>query len=547
MSDRRLTRGTGPHGRHQTRRAVGRRGALRIVAVALLALAAIQPMVAAAAPGRDTTRPVTAAVIIGGGSYAVTASVFGSEADGLVGQMTASGHILQARDHLVALPSCTASSCPWLAPGTGPEAEWGPQESCAEPDDLCWVEVTSPETGACTVAPVLDLGPLFIKDNWWAPFERRTYTLDQGVPAAEAAAKGADLGYGPGMSDKGHDIANDFAFAAGIDLAAGTWIDLGLDPRQGIAPMHVRMLWQAQIMHTEACDGTGGDVPIADPGTEPVPTAVPGTEPVPTEAPPTGETPENAATTDDVNLRAGPGIDTGVLEVIPAGDRLAVTGPAESGFYTVTHGDRAGWAFGDFLALDGPGDGATAFTTDDLNLRAGPSAADAILQVMPAGRGVRLTGEAQDGWVAVEFDGTAGWAYAAFLDAGGGAVPGADQATVTSELNLRSGPSTADPVLGVMPAGATVMLTGEEENGFRGVRYGDLEGWAFNDWLTVEGGTTAVTTDAVNLRAGPSLGDEVLVELPAGTQVDLTGKTMNGFQSVQSGTTDGWLFATYLD
>ncbi len=537
MLTRPWTQRAGEHEQHQTRRAPGKRGGLRLVVVALLAMAAIQPMVATAAPGSGTTRPVAAAVAIGDGSYAVTASVFGSEADGLVGQMTASGHILQARDHLVALPACTASSCPWLAPGTGPEAEWGPQESCAEPDDLCWVEVTSPETGACTVAPVLDLGPLFIKDNWWAPFERRTYTLDQGVPAAEAAAKGADLGYGPGMSDKGHDIANDFAFAAGIDLAAGTWIDLGLDPRQGIAPMHVRMLWQAEIMHTEACDGSGGDVPIADPGTEPVPT----------ETPPVDETTGNATATDDVNLRSGPGLDTGAIDVIPTGDRLSVTGPAESGFYPVTHGEQAGWAFGDFLALDGPGDGTTAFTTDDLNLRAGPSAADEILQVMPAGSDVRLTGEARDGWVAVEFGGTAGWAYAAFLDAGGGAVPGADQATVTSELNLRSGPSTTDPVLGVMPAGATVMLTGEEENGFRGVRYGDLEGWAFNDWLTVEGGTTAVTTDAVNLRAGPSLGDAVLAELSAGTQVSLTGKAMNGFQSVHAGTTDGWLFAAYLD
>src|SRR4051812_22407197 len=61
------------------------------------------------------------AVDYGGGTYGVIASMFGAPADGLVGNTTASGHILRANDKLVALPACTESSCPWLSLSAGPK------------------------------------------------------------------------------------------------------------------------------------------------------------------------------------------------------------------------------------------------------------------------------------------------------------------------------------------------------------------------------------------------------------------------------------------
>ena len=525
----------------------GATAAVRLLLGLGLLLAA--PATVAAAPGNPEAPAETVAVALGDGAYDVTGSGFGTERDGLVGETTASGRVLAANDRMVALPACTVSSCPWLPPETGPHAEWGPQESCAEEDGLCWVELTNPANGNCTVAPVLDLGPHFLKDNWWASYERRTYTLDQGVPAAEAALAGADLGFGPGISDRGADVAAGFTVASGIDLAAGTWADLGLDVAQGTAPLRVRMLWQAQVMHWDACGAGTEPAPDAEPApaTAEVPLA---TQPEPETAP---EPDPNATATDDLNLRAGPGIEAAVLAVMPAGARLAVTGPAENGYYPAAFGGERGWAFGDFLALDaggtvsGSGAGAVAFATDALNVRAGPSLADAVLGELPAGGEVTLTGEARNGFVAVRSDGAAGWVYAAYLDAGGGEVPGADVATVTSELQLRAGPSTDDEVLATMPAGALVTLTGEEANGFRPVRWGEVEGWAFSGWLATEGGGTATTTDALHLRAGPSLADAVVAEVAAGTELTLTGDSINGFRSVQHGEVEGWVFGAYLD
>ena len=54
----------------------------------------------------------------------------------------------------------------------------------------------------------------------------------------------------------------------------------------------------------------------------------------------------------------------------------------------------------------------------------------------------------------------------------------------SDNLNLRSGPSLEDDVLVVMPAGSTVAITGEVENGFYPVTYQDLAGFAHGDYLT---------------------------------------------------------------
>ena len=126
-----------------------------------------------------------------------------------------------------------------------------------------------------------------------------------------------------------------------------------------------------------------------------------------------------------------------------------------------------------------------AATTSDLNLRSGPSTSSAILAVMPGGARVALTGAVDSGFYPVSFGGQTGWASADFLILDGAGPPATDgSATTTSDLNLRAGPSTADTILLVLPPGAAVELLGETSNGFANIRYGTSSGWAFADYLT---------------------------------------------------------------
>ena len=195
---------------------------------------------------------------------------------------------------------------------------------------------------------------------------------------------------------------------------------------------------------------------------------------------------------------------------------------------------------------------ATAATTDRLNLRSGPSLADSVITVMPAGAPVELSGQEINGFAFVSWDGQKGWAFAEFLDI---APPPASQVTTaitTDRLNLRTGPALSNGVIAVMPAGATVTLTGEEMNGYRSVSWNGQAGWAFAAYLAL--GTpppspseTATTTDRLNLRTGPSLADRVIITMPAGAEVTLTGGGQNGFRPVTWNGYDGWAFGAYLD
>ena len=180
----------------------------------------------------------------GTGAYTVVAT-----REGLVGTSTSSGHIIVPNDHFVSLPACTATSCSWFEAGKVDE-RWGIRTECG---DHCYVMAINEDTGACEVAPVLDVGPWFTVDDWWKPGPERYLNqlpsnpnyLAQGVTGAGAARNGLDVGYGIGPNGIGS--SNRYATvgnAAVIDLADGTWTAIGLDFNQGIDVIDVELLWQ---------------------------------------------------------------------------------------------------------------------------------------------------------------------------------------------------------------------------------------------------------------------------------------------------------------
>ncbi|MGH2531828.1 MAG: M23 family metallopeptidase [Thermomicrobiales bacterium] len=243
-----------------------------------------------ASSGRTVTAPFTVlsgaptgdTSMIGPGTYAVTGT-----REGLVGGTTSNGHVIVPNDHFVALPACTASSCPWAMPGSI-HPDLGRITDCG---DNCYVRVTNPATDRCEVAPIWDVGPWFTNDNWWETVDRRNLNnldstvniLAQGYTGADAAMNGLDVGYGVsgrgrGISNKAYEVGN----RAAIDIADGTWVDIGFAYGDGIGQVVVTLLWQTGEDHNAAarvCDGedpppTGDDARISispltgPPGTE---------------------------------------------------------------------------------------------------------------------------------------------------------------------------------------------------------------------------------------------------------------------------------------
>ncbi len=132
--------------------------------------------------------------------------------EGLVSGTTANGHKIRDDDLFVALPSRRV-----LAARNGSEYS---------------VKVCSVTT--CAWAPVWDVGPWNIDDDYWGEPRTRWPDLPRGLPQAQAAFRD---GHNDGEDGFGRTVAN----PAGIDLADGLFTGaLGL---AGTGPVTVTYLW----------------------------------------------------------------------------------------------------------------------------------------------------------------------------------------------------------------------------------------------------------------------------------------------------------------
>lgn len=307
---------------------------------------------------------------------------------------------------------------------------------------------------------------------------------------------------------------------------------------------------------------------------------------LPLQAHPEASAAQAAVTTTSLNLRQGPSTTSAVVLVMPPGATVDITGSLIGEWYPVSYGGSVGYAYAAYLQLGTPQvvAGASARVTEPLNLRAGPGTSFAVLAVMPASTVVVLTGNVQNGFWELTYNGRMGWSsrqYLALL----GTLP-TPTATVSAQptqtavvtvppshtpetpisptatssatarartlarLNLRSGAGTNFPVITIIPNGATVEVLGPTQSGFQQVSYAGYTGWAFGTYLqpTTGGGSNGEsrTTANVNLRQGPSTAQAVLMVIPSGSLVALVGGEAAGYHQVRYGGVTGWVASAYL-
>ena len=265
---------------------------------------------------------------------------------------------------------------------------------------------------------------------------------------------------------------------------------------------------------------------------------------------------------DAVNLRDQPSYAGNVLTSVPEGWLVNVLdGPfTDDGdgtvWYQVVARGQTGYMLSDFLrSPDGDvSPAAVATTTANLNLRSGAGTSFSVLLVIPNGATVNTTGSVQNGFTQLTYNGTTGWSASQYLSTSSGDTTAT---VINGALNLRSGPGTNFSVVTVMPGGSTVTITGALQNGFYPVRYGSLSGYASSTYLqigsgptptpTTPAGQTATVIDgSLNLRSGAGTNFSVILVMPGGSTVTITGALQNGFYPVRYGSTNGFASATYL-
>nr|NLI48843.1 SH3 domain-containing protein [Propionibacterium sp.] len=209
----------------------------------------------------------------------------------------------------------------------------------------------------------------------------------------------------------------------------------------------------------------------------------------------------------------------------------------------------------------------TLAATTWVNLRAGAGTDHPVLAVVPPGATVTATGGADGRWLAVDYQGTAGYISGSYLTptASAGDTPPATtpdatgSAITTSDVNVRSGPGTGYAVVAVAARGTTVTTTGTTSGSWTQVRWSGDARWISSAYLTRTSPTPDApapaaspsvvgqvrTTVDLNVRTEGHLGAPVVAVLPANSVVDVTGATTESFTQILHGGRLLWISTKY--
>lgn len=226
--------------------------------------------------------------------------------------------------------------------------------------------------------------------------------------------------------------------------------------------------------------------------------------------------------TEQVYVRSGPSTADAIIGELLAGDWISTTGHSENGFAEVWYGDWVGYVYADYLGSSSTSSttsssGSTSsdvswgsdgwlYTTDSVNLRSGAGTGNGIVATLPSGTSVYHTGASSNGFAQVDTDYGSGWVHADYL---GNSAPAANSSSsnitwgsdgwlyTSGAVNLRSGASTNDGIVAVLPAGTSVYHTGASSNGFAQVDSDYGSGWVHGDYL---GASAPVAAPAVSTQ-----------------------------------------------
>lgn len=232
-----------------------------------------------------------------------------------------------------------------------------------------------------------------------------------------------------------------------------------------------------------------------------------------------------------------------------------------------------------------PDDGIITFsgsgtTTDNLNVRKGPSTGYSKLGTVPKGSSVAIIGKFSNGWYKINYGSGVGYVCGDYVKLNDSPVTTTAASTTTTtninnsnvtdmnaigqttdNLNVRTGPATSYKILGTAPKGSDLTVTGKVSGSpdWYRVNYKGNIGYVCGTYLKLSSTpntttittmkpttttTTQVTTTTqtneenlngsgtttanLNMRTGPSTSYSRILVIPSGTQVQITDKTIIG-------------------
>lgn len=117
-------------------------------------------------------------------------------------------------------------------------------------------------------------------------------------------------------------------------------------------------------------------------------------------------------------------------------------------------------------------------------------------------------------------------------------------AVALTDVQVQELPTTGLEAIATLPAGATVVLTGDVAPGFAYVTYDGGSGWVNADLLSVSGRpgiATSVVTSRTLILDAPFPDSNELASLDPGDAVMLTGAVVGNYAAASSDGAGGWV------
>lgn len=190
--------------------------------------------------------------------------------------------------------------------------------------------------------------------------------------------------------------------------------------------------------------------------------------------------------------------------------------------------------------------------TTDVNVRTSPDSNGEVVATLSAGDTVTQRGAEQDGWLPIIYNGTNAWVQAQYVSSA--TVITTDNAvgsaTTTADAYVRAEADTTSWVMGTLPQGTTVQITGDPSGEWTPVNYYGRAGWVATSLLSDAGGATttiksAVSQDYLWVRTGTSTAFTSIGMLYPGDEVTVTGSPFAGWVPVKYNGQDAWVAANY--
>ncbi|MGN9135648.1 SH3 domain-containing protein [Clostridium sp. HCP1S3_B4] len=209
-----------------------------------------------------------------------------------------------------------------------------------------------------------------------------------------------------------------------------------------------------------------------------------------------------------LNVRSGPGTSYGIIGHLKNGQGVTITG--ENGaFYAISYNGTKGYVSKDYVSKGSTSGnqsgsnssilGTVVNVSTNLRVRSAASTSSSVLGYLLNGQKVTITGE-NGNFYAINFNGQTAYVSKDYISKGssssssGNSITNKTGIVTASVLNIRSGASTSNSIIGTLSRGSSVTITGES-GGFYKINYNGQNAYVSKDYIQIGGGSSLSQSD----------------------------------------------------